>query len=261
MDPITFELPTKIRWKTDLSKPWQELFYPSVARKVTNAESRFAEVIELKDELLTLDSFQNVFLPLYDKEIASRPDYHLNRDEQVKRILDLMASGTPYRLYAAFEKDTNNFVGGYLYQVQGDFVWATFRVFNRELTQKYKFNITADFWVESQFITYIKKFDKPFFTHGRDTHPRIGGIGLSLFKLKVGAKPYLPAEGEYELKTYQEKEFVESPVPVFFFDEPNDSKQYTHSHLFFNSQANMSVIQEFQAILDWVEIKLSLHES
>lgn len=261
MDPITFELPTKIRWKTDLSKPWQELFYPSVARKVTNAEARFAEVLELEDSVLTPDNFENIFMPLYDKEIASRPDYHLNRDEQVQRILGLMASGMEYRFYAAYEKGTKVFVGGYIYKVEGDLVWATFRVFNRELTQKYKFNITADFWIEAQYLTYLKKFDKPFFTHGRDTHPRIGGIGLSLFKLKVGAKPFLPAEGEYVLKMYTEKEFVESPVPVFFFDEPNESNQYTHSQLFFNSQANMSVIQEFQAILDWAEIKLSLHES
>jgi hypothetical protein len=261
MNPITYNLPTKIRWKTDLSKTWQELFYPSVSKKISNAEARFAQVLELEDTALNADNFQNIFLPLYDKEIVSRPDYHLNRDQQVQRILDLLAQGKEYRFYAAYEKETHTFTGGYIYKVEGDMVWATFRVFNREITQKYKFNITADFWVEAHFLTHIKTFGKPFFTHGRDTHPRVGGIGLSLFKLKVGAKPYFPPEGEYELKSYPESEFITSSVPVFFFDEPNESNLYTHSNLYFNNQANMSVIREFQAIVDWAQIKLNLHES
>ena len=254
MNPLQFNSPLKITWHTNLTKTWQECFYPSVVEKLEKSQEKFENSFEIKDLVLDHGLLYDVFGPVYDKEVSSRPDYHLDRKEQFENIMNRISSGTPYNIYCIYEKSTNNFTGGILYRVKDDSIAISLRAFDKDVTRNYRFRTTADYWVEAHFFNYVKQYGKNFMSHGRDKHPRIGGIGLWLYKLKVGSKPHTPPE-DTEIKTFTQAEFEQMDEPVLLFDNPDENGYYKDAYFFYKKDAvDLSFMNEVEVVLGWAQI-------
>ena len=86
----SFSAPAKVAWIIRIQSSWENIFYPSIVKKIKNSEAIFnqnfhAEFLDLNQTLL-----EKIFMPLYEQQIASRPSYHLDKDQIKNHIIKYM---------------------------------------------------------------------------------------------------------------------------------------------------------------------------
>lgn len=204
--------------------------------------------------------FTELFFPLYEKEIAQRPDYHLDKDEIKNHILTNIQEKKEYKLFSLYTKKDKKFVGGTLFHLEPDRISIALRVIERAVNQQYKKRTTVDFWVEAQFVDYIKQYQKLFLFHGMDTYPRREHeIGLALFKLQVGARPMISVH-EKEIKTYSAQQ-LKKLQPIIFFDDPNTEEFLQSVHLWYEEgQLAGEMVHTMESVFSWAGIRFLINE-
>lgn len=249
--------PPSVRWIIPTNTSWEKTFYPKLVTKIQKSDPYFSNHLSLHFLRLSPSLFNNTFLPLYDEQIASRPDYHINEKEAIEQLYARMKL-FPYTLLAVHEKVGNRFIGGTIFSLRESFVAVTFRVFEREMQKKYKSKTTIDYWTEPYLFTYAQQKHKHELHHGKDVYPRYGhGIGLAVYKLYLGAKPFLPSEVDTQNFNLNESKLDET---LLFFTQPN-SKGLLQRALVFHPTVDIKNILNTLAVLcEWAEIKLEVYE-
>lgn len=246
-------LPTKILWRLDLSRPWEQTFYPSLVKKILKSAA-FNEYFYTEIKPFQKSLFDQHFLPLYEAQIASRSDYRLNEEQMLSTIYERMNQGISYEQFSVFEKKSNQYRGGVIYSIRSDYISVALRVFDRDIPKVPTTRTTLDYWAESVFFEKLRTYGKTFIRHGKDTHPRFGhSIGLSLYKLSIGAKPL--ADPEAEIKTWNPERQNE---PILFFDQPNSTGIYTKANLYHPKAELENTVQTLKSVCPWTGIELRM---
>lgn len=250
-----FRIADKVCWSIDLSSPWEAIFYPSLTKKLQKDLFHFQNtftfsIFDANDTFL-----KEILFPLYEKEVASREHYHLQKEDVFTFVLqNVKRRKKAYKIFAVFLNTTQQFIGGILFSLQPPFAATSLRVFNKTINHVYRKNTTVDYWAESQLISYLRSQHVTTLTHGRDKQPRNEkALGLFLFKLSLGAKPIQSPLPQMVKRTPQELLFQSRAA--FFFDCPNKQKQYQKAYLFsYPNAVNPVTITGFEHILTWANI-------
>lgn len=249
-----FRIADKVSWQIELSSSWETLFYPSLAKKLQKDIHHFQNtftfsVIDADETFL-----KEIFFPLYEKEVASRDYYHLQKEAVFTTALHNIKTKKIYKFLSVFLKTTDQFVGGILFSVQPPFAATSLRVFDKTINHTYRKNTTVDYWAESQLISYLQSQHVTILTHGRDKQPRNEkSLGLFLFKLSLGAKPIQSPESQIINQTL--KNLLSQSHAAFFFDNPNKQGQYQKANLFSASEVvNPVTVAGFEHVLAWAHI-------
>jgi hypothetical protein len=240
----------KVNWKTDLTKTWQEVYYPSLVPNIIKSDSYFYQHFEIKIINVTEEVLHSLIFPVYTTEIVQRENYIFDGSEQKQKILYNLYSDIPYQLLAVFKRDDNEFVGGCLFSIREEFISVAIRAFKRDITKRYKSKTTLDYWVDTKLYDHCKNI-RTVLSHGSDSYPIVQRLGLPLFKLKVGAKPAVSYNQEYQLFTPEE---LHSNLPLMYFSNPKKGI-YQEANIICNDN-NDSVINSLVPVLEWAKIKL-----
>ena len=256
---MTYSVHTKVNWQIELSDNWQNKFYPSLVRKLNKSESFFDELFEIKFTPLNNINETESFFKLYDKEIVSRGNYIFKQNEQRDSLEQKLLNNKKYFMANIIKKDTGKYGGGIIFSIVEDRVSFALRVFNKEIRSSFRALTTLDFWAEKKMYDYATSSHLNFISHGTDSYPNKGRIGLVLFKLKVGSKPKI-SKKEHTIIELSETEAIEYDVPTFFWTLPDQNNFFQEAHLFYKEgEINESIFSELIKVMEWTNIKLNLH--
>ena len=255
-----FKIHTKITWRVDLTRDIQQLFYPSLVKKINKSNDFFNQNFFVSMHDVDEKLFIEQFFPLYEKEIVQRPDYHLDKDVVKDHILTNIRGKKEYKLFSLYIKKEEKFVGGILFHLEEDRISIALRVIERAVNQQYKKRTTVDFWFESQFVNHLVDYHIQYLFHGMDTYPRQDHeIGLALFKLQVGALPMISTH-ETEIKHYTPQQ-LKKLQPVVFFDDPDCEDFLKSFHLWHEEgQIAEEMLHSFESILSWTGVEFLINE-
>ncbi len=257
---MTYSVHTKVTWEQKVSTSWEDIFYPSLSKKIRKSDSYFDQLFELQISPITDIHEANDFFNLYDKEIASRGNYLFKQNEKKELINTKIKSGKNYFQAILRKKDTNEYAGGIIFTTIEERLSFSFRVFDKQIRSTYRAQTSVDFWVEKKMYEYSisKKFQT--ITHGNDSYPNKGRIGLVLFKLKVGGKPKI-SKMPHDILEVTDTDINEFNAPTLFWDDPDENNYFQKAHLFYNEDAiDGNVLQELIKVMSWTEIELELHK-
>lgn len=211
-------VPSKIRWRVDLSKSWEENYHPSICKKISRGLSSFEERYIFSKSELTQNNFEQIFLPIYREVILAKTNYTLDFEKTIAVVQNAINKpNNPFRLLAV--KDQNETIGGVVYSEERRSAYIKYRAFYRG--HKYK-DLSADFWADFYLFQDFQQAGYSYYSYGRDTHPYIDNdlgkrTGLALYKLQVGAKPGILDEDE-EAKFIDYDNFSNNTTVVYFSD-------------------------------------------
>lgn len=257
----SFSIHKKVNWIVPVATSWDMTFYPSLVKKIRKSDEYFMANFEWKILPLNEEIIENIFFPLYKKEIENRENYVYETDEQRKRLHEKLQEALPYFLFGFYLKSTGEFAGGILYTEKEDHKFSVFlRTFDRALRAEYSSVTSLDYWAEKVFFEEIRAKGAKTISHGTDNYPNTGRIGLPLFKLKVGGKPKV-SQKEHDIIELSDAELSQSGKPTIFFTDENEESFFTVSHLFYTETAiDVSVLGELVKVLEWAKIPLELHQ-
>lgn len=258
----TFSIHKKVVWYVATTSSWEATFYPSLVKKIRKSDEFFNSIFEWKILPLSKVVIEDVFFPLYEKEIENRSNYMYERDQQKKNMYEKLAGTIKYFLFGFYLKDSGKFAGGLLYsEKSANKISVSLRTFDRTLRLQYSSVTSLDYWAEKIFFEEMKEKNTAIISHGTDNYPNIGRVGLPLFKLKVGGKAKISTK-EHETEQLLEVDLLKSEKPVMFFDTPDKENFFTKAHLFYKEDnIDISVLGELIKVLEWANIPLELHKS
>ncbi len=247
-------LASRIAWVVNNNLSWEESFYPTLVEKIKKSHSHFSTNFEMKITPLTQELYLNTFLPLYTAQIGSKTTYRLDLENQKDFILQRIKDTTIQTFLAGvYEKTSHNFAGGILFSVWEDKITIIHRVFNRVMSKQYKKQTTLDFWAESQFREYTNTLKIKRLTHGSGENPCIDSIGLTEFKLKVGALPEISEKSGDPIQPSFEKIRQNKSIGMYF-DKVVGTK-YTRSTLVYTPESDMTQVDFLSSILIWAGLE------
>lgn len=249
---------SKISWQEMVGDNWEEVFYPSLVKKIRKSDEYFTQTFDFSVNPLTEKEMQT-FFDLYEKEIATRENYVYEKNEQLEILQRNITNGVSYALASFALKESSSFAGGMIFSLREKKYSIALRTFDRDIRSTYKSQTTIDFWAEKAFYEYTKDQGMGIITHGTDNYPNTGRIGLPLFKLKVGGRPRI-AFKEHDMLTLSEDELLQKDEPTLFWDDPDENKFFKTCHLFHkNSNIDEFVLGELKKVLEWSNISLLQH--
>lgn len=257
MDNLTIS--KYVQWIVNLNIPLEEQFYPSLWKKLLKDEPKYKEIFYVDDVVADKNFMNKIFLPLYDKEIVSRSIYRFKPREQKDKIFNSIDEGRKYRCFSLWTKDEREFIGGTLHFTKNDGEYISLRVFDKTVNKNYKFNTTIDYWAEKKFRELVMEKKSKYLSHGKAKFPNTKYTGISLFKIKNGAKPRKPKTG-FEMITINLNEFKKNDQ-ASFFDKEDENGYFQRLNIFYKKElSNPSLMNEFQKVCDWANIELRLQE-
>ncbi len=249
-----------VRWRIDTSTPLEQQFYPSTFKKILKDSPKYEELFETTDEVADKDFLERNFLPIYDKVIGSKSSYIFKPGEQKAKLFTKIDEGRNYKCYSLWSKQDRQFVGGTLHFTKNGGEYISLRAFDKDINRKYRFRATIDYWAEKEFRKFVLSSKADYLSHGKDSYPNTGYIGLSLFKIKCGA---VPMRSKIETNTVEmTKDDINKYDHLTFFDNPDENDVFKRLNIYFKSGTiDPSLLNEFQSVCEWAGIELSLHES
>lgn len=250
----SFELTSKIVWRKEAVGDIEKNFYPSFYKKIIKKESFFKENFEVKIVKADKENLKSIFIPFYEKEVKSRNDFVLSRENISNEIIQKAESKCDYWMLLAYYH--GELFLATLFSIKNEGLFFAYRVFKRDVEEKsFLHGATVSYWGEKLIYEYGLGKGVKFFSRGRDSHPFIGKtrIGLPLYKLKTGMKPMRPlVENSFEEKEYEEKFFIEKSEPALFFCNENENKFYKDVYLYYPANSlERSFVKEFEEVIKW----------
>lgn len=234
-----------------MEKPFEDIVYPSLAKKLNKKSLDDAE-ITLSDTILTLDTFREEFQPFYNSIIVRREEYNKDIDVIYKRLEDGIAI-EKYRYLSAYHHDT--FLGGTIYFCSDDIVFYAHRVYDRDAAQLLSLPISIDFYMERELYKRKREEGYMHISHGLDSHPRTHGIGLSLFKLKSGVLPMVSKKSR--LLSIDVGSISLCTGEVFLFHNSDSNGRFKNATYMHKKDFvyNQNLIHELGVICAWAGIE------
>lgn len=257
----TFSLQNKIIWRSEIEKDLSKAFYPSVYKDMCKKQSFFEENFSWKIYSADRDKINNIFLPIYKKEIASRNNYTLDRENIAEKIFSKLDNNpSDYRLLC-IKDNKENVLGVTLFSIKGKVFYMAYRAFKRFEDKSLSRKATLDYWGEK--IVRDFSFDYgglELFSHGKDSHPYNGRrIGLALYKIKVGTRPMQAFDYDsgksLDFIDFKEEYFIQRKEPVLFFYNPGKDNYFLNCNLYFPKDSlHHSFVNEFKSVMEWAKI-------
>jgi hypothetical protein len=165
------------------------------------SENKFTESLKIlkqngfrfEFELYT-NSFLENFLPLYNNVISAKRNPGI---KPIKEIVDeKLKMNTPTYTLSVFQNDI--FIGGYIFFQYKDYLLNSFSSLLKEIPLKVKVGNIA--FVCNYLIYKFAYFDLGLkkYSHGtdRNLYGLNSDVGLCIFKLRCGSKPYIFQRGD-----------------------------------------------------------------
>lgn len=177
-------VPNRITWLVDLSRSEGELFSEETYKRITSDKYEG----KIYSELCGSDSILQVFLPQYKRLIMNRQDFRLDPVETEQKMVEI-ANNQTYKLMICRGVNDDQFLGGIVLHFLKDKISVAYRCFDHDHAKSYKLN-ELDYYAELLLHKVCKDHGISLLSHGNDKHP-VTQIGLSIYKLRVGAQPYV----------------------------------------------------------------------
>jgi hypothetical protein len=257
---LSFDIPTKVQWRVNLSLPANERFYKSRNKEIVHDNEHFSSNFSITTESVTEQILTTVCIPFYDTHIAHRDDYVLDKEDQHKKQIERLRLGRQYQIMTIHVKKTKELAGMALFAVEDSKAYSTWRVFDPEIRKAYKRRTTIDYWAEMKLHEYLQENHINWFSHGHDSYPNYNRLGLPLFKLSVGCSPYVSLRDYPVRSTTFEALSKEDNQPIFFFTNPDSENRYTQAHSISHpDNINEHVFNGLKKVLAWKDIELIEH--
>lgn len=188
--------PSHILWKIELENITNayDVFSKKTAKRIRAAlrimeESNFHLEVEEVDE-----KYIEVFEPLYVSHLGKKKNPKIA--DLKERILEHQEHNFPYKGVSLYRGD--EFLGGLIFSFRSESLNAAFKVFPTSISLHIPINVS--FLAEYYFYNYALEFKKEAVFHGRDRNAfgLNAAIGLALYKLQAGNKPYVSRASHIE---------------------------------------------------------------
>lgn len=239
-------IPNKVTWMVDLANPVEKRFPTKVLGRI--ASEKYQEKIGA--QVMSADKIGEKFSPLYEKLMMGRADFRLNPEETRKKI-EAIARDDEYRLVWFADSLAGKSLGGIVIHLLHDQVRVAYRCFDHILAKELGFS-ELDYYAEIRLGDLAEEMKYRWLCHGNDHHP-VSQVGLSMFKLRIGAKPMVstgaknlmfgPEQLDELLKIGGVAGYYADPVAGF----------YTRFHLYVNGTTG-GVVQSFLRVAERAEI-------
>lgn len=217
-------LPSKIAWMVDLALPDEVLFSKKIRQRIN--QSGYSEIVKV--EILPAPAIATNFLPIYERLLMSRPNYRLDK-EAVGANIQRMSGDERYKLMWVTTSD-NQVLGGIVFKLLPRIAKICYRAFDHDIEKSLDLK-QLDYFAEIYLNNYFRQREILRVSHGKDKHP-VTQIGLSIFKMRSGARPKVAAKAESlvfdETKWSQ---FVAQHELCGYYSDP-DPVFYRKFHLF-----------------------------
>ena len=253
---MAHRIDSKIVWSKNSEIEIAENFYPSVYKELLQKEIFLKENFKVEIVDATMENLNNLFLPLYFQEVASRDDFTLSRETIALDIAKKLESSGYEFMFIYFQ---NKLIFAWLFCFKKEGLLMAYRAFNKVFDKTISNKSPISYWAEKILLAHGKSRGVKFFSHGKDSHPYIGKsrIGLPLYKIKAGVKPRKPSSND---KSSMEKLLTgkdsKKSEPVLFFSDADSNGFYKNCHLYFPEKSlSESYLNEFEKVMNWAKIK------
>lgn len=175
-------VPNKIAWYVDLVNPKPEVFLDEIQQKLSSEKY----TSQVRFEVMDNSSILKIFFPLYIKTVMNRSDFRLDKGATEKKIISL-ANNPEYELLWFTFGEGKMALGGVVIHHLREEVRVAYRCFDH-VQAKLLGLAKIDYFAESKMQNYLRTMNYKKLCHGNDHHP-VDQIGLSIYKLRVGARP------------------------------------------------------------------------
>lgn len=143
-------------------------------------------------ELVNESYLTNKFLPVYQKNIAQK-DSPLVIDIKSK-VLDHSPHNFPYEAFSLYLND--EFLGGVIFSVREESLNIAFKTFPTKLS--FSLGTSVTMLADYHLIQYAIDLKKKHISLGKDRnlYGLHSAIGLAMYKLRLGAVPYVSASAD-----------------------------------------------------------------
>ena len=218
-------LPNKVTWIVDLTKE-EDLLFPS---KVLHrfVREQYAEHVHI--ELLDSDKIESLFSPLYSRLMMSRADFRLDKAVTQAHI-HRMSQDSTYGLVWFTGSTSGAVLGGVVIHMLPDQMRVAYRCFDRDQAQVLRLS-ELDYYAEAQIQALARQKGYTKLYLGNDHHP-VSQLGLSVFKLRVGARPVVsPFAEDVAVEEQALLELAHVHGLAGYYSDPVDTF-YTRFHLY-----------------------------
>lgn len=181
------QVPNRVAWHVDLTVPVEQSWSKAVLKSV-----RQAKYASLRANWLQGSEIGRLFTPTYKRLIMSRDDYRLDPEQTILK-LEKMESDKAYKLFWV-QTESGEDLGGIVVKLALPIALIAYRAFDHELAEASGYE-ALDLYVEYRLRGELERGGVVELSHGNDRHPLVQ-LGLSGFKLRVGARPFVSEKGE-----------------------------------------------------------------
>lgn len=227
-------LPNKVAWYVDLTTSKTGLFLDEIKRKIQG------ELYTSQVEFEVLDSSEIVklFFPLYVKTMMSRIDFRLDKNETERKIGET-AKSSEYKLLWFCQKNTKNPLGGIIIHSLSDQMRVAYRCFDHIAARSMELT-KIDYFAEHKMQSLARGMGYKKLCHGNDHHP-VDQIGLSIYKLRVGAVPSISSTAQnIEISEDSIREMANRAGCAGYYGDPK-GERYTKFYLYGNSSDTTNI--------------------
>jgi|694.fasta_scaffold58263_1 hypothetical protein len=223
--------PNKVNWRIYLGSQFslEKHFGKSYAKivKSVDALARDGYKVEFKD--LT-EELLDQFIPLYEQNLIAKKNPKIF---DIKKLIEQTQSDNATIQMLVLSKD-DKFLGGYIFSNYENSYRIMFVVLPKSLETKIFVNNVA-FLMIFKMIEKSLEDKKEYFSHGRDRNlfGLNADIGLAIFKLRCGFKPYIKDKPDIE---FLDEFKWNGTDDVLLFAGDQVEKKITKSYLFTNKK-------------------------
>lgn len=233
----TVLLPNRVAWHVDLSIPAEQSWSPSTLKKIKNQNFNEVEI-----NWLEAKEIKERFITIYERLIMSRDDYRLDREKTLSRLMQ-NSTNEAYKLVWVTRK-SGEILGGVVLKLEPEIAKIAYRTFDHQLVKGAGYK-GLDYYIDFSIFNKTRLMGKKWLSHGSDMSP-VTQVGLSCFKLRVGARPVVSSKAEMTE--------IDPLKYVGYYADPIENK-YT-SFVWLNRTGN-EVEKQFESIANHVGIKLT----
>ncbi len=208
----SFIYPQYITWKVDILGKQNALscFQEKVAKKILKSQTRLKDAgYEFVVETVDL-TYMKKFKPLYVSNIGQKDNPKVFEVEE--EIKNKLSAGAQIEAISLYKKD--DYLGGSIYNIYPDKFSVIYRTFIKDL----EITLPVNAGVVADYLIYQKGIDtkKSFFIHGRDRnlYGLHSDIGLTQYKLMVGAVPYVSLHENQIFFSRQKNDFSGTNIQI-----------------------------------------------
>lgn len=214
MRDTLFDISAKFSWMVDLTRPVTQTWSKSVLKKMKHYD--YASVVSW--QLYTASDCMDRFSSLYQRYVMERDNYRLDKKATIERLQKITSDPTYAIMW--FRDSHDRDIGGIVIHLTPHEARIAYRVFDHTLARTLGV-WSVDYYAESLLRDVLADKGYSQFYHGTEVQP-LTQLGLSQFKLSVGAYPVLPSEdfGSVRITPSDISTIVERYGVFGYYDRP-----------------------------------------